>query len=148
MIALAGSKREFAEFEYMEFPLNAGRKVSRPVARLAFSHEGNKQSFYCLIDSGADESASFMEIGESLGINFKDCQKSFVTGLSGEDTPVCRHTITVEVAGRRVPIDVSWQNRKLDPNKDFPFVIGRLSFFDSFDIEFCQRKRKFYIRPA
>jgi hypothetical protein len=71
-----------------------------------------------------------------------------VTGLSGEDTPVCRHTITVEVAGRRVPIDVSWQNRKLDPNKDFPFVIGRLSFFDSFDIEFCQRKRKFYIRPA
>jgi hypothetical protein len=148
VVALAGSKREPVEFEYMEFPLNTGRKVSRPVARLTFEHEGNRRPFYCLIDSGADESASFVEIGEALGIDFKDCPKSFVTGLGGEDILVYKRVIVVEAAGRRVPIDVSWQERKLDPNRDFPFVIGRLSFFDSFDVEFRQHEKKFYIRPA
>jgi len=133
-------------FGYQNFPFG-GRNIRRPVAQFLIENDGRKQSFHCLIDSGADESMSFVEIGKEFGLDFTDAERSYASGIGGDDTLCFKKHILIHVGNRSIPILVLWQNRKMDPSKDFPFVIGRLVFFDKFDVIFEQSKDKFHLKP-
>ncbi|MBI2076536.1 MAG: hypothetical protein HYT72_04790 [Candidatus Aenigmarchaeota archaeon] len=132
-------------FEYILFPLvetesNQLIRKKRPIALLPFvlpemTIEDNTTRIAALIDSGADKSVSFKEIGEGLGLKFFGQATEPISGISGE-TKAWKLPIKVKIGDEEFVIEINWMDKEMDANSDYPFVLGREGIFDKFDIEF------------
>src|SRR3989338_4143855 len=72
------------------FPYIPYNNKLKPIANIKFEYPGGKTlSLLALIDSGADTSCSFVEIGKRLGIDFEDFDKepNAAYGIQGEGIP-------------------------------------------------------------
>jgi len=93
-----------------------------------------------LIDSGADCSVSFREIGEQLGIKFEGKPKEEI-GLVGNVIMGWKAPIQFRIGDNVIECDVRWADEKFDSENDFSFILGRDGLFEMFDIEFTRNKR-------
>lgn len=134
----------------------------RPLARLTIENEDNefKIPYLCLIDSGADETTSFVSIGKDLQINFEKCPKEIVGGIGSDICPNCKNkvpnkliayrkqiNVIIEGYKEKISLDVLWLIKEFDPQTDFAFMMGRKTFFEKFDIIFQENKKKFNFKP-
>lgn len=115
----------------------------RPVILVDFLAPDEKISIASLIDSGADMSVSFKEIGEFLGIKFsgKPDQKieSFGRTLKG-----WKREVEIEFLGQKLSLNVIWITRAVNVEKDIPMIIGRNPLFDRFNIEFKENRKMIF----
>ena len=147
---------------YREFPINKqgsrGKIGSlKPMVELA-SKQNPKNKILALVDSGADSSISFKQIGETyFGLNFskEDEIPNTISGLHTCENFQCkdhphkakcfRKMITFIVEGAtNISLNVIWIDRKINPSEDFLFILGR-DFFTYFDILFKQNEEEFHL---
>ena len=96
--------------------------TERPVILLPFSNPENESiviELNTLVDSGADKSHSFKEIGEVLGIKFPEKASIQMSGLYGTESGWSA-PIQTSIGGKKIIIDVVWANRVFNPEEDFP----------------------------
>ena len=145
--------------DYQEYPINRhgshGELSSmRPV--IDIRHEG--MIIKALVDSGADRSVSFKQVGEVLGLDFTH-DRSVVSNLYGlhrcdregcELNPLCLKTyekpLSFSVGDKQVVLPISWIERKFNVETGFMLILGR-DFFSYFDILFKQRDEQFALFP-
>ncbi len=123
--------------------VNNGKRSQRlrPVIELPFRYaSGESLDISSLIDSGADRSVSFKEVGEGLGIKFVGKPSEPVTGITGEES-AWQKPVYVTIGNETIHIDVLWMDRKFDPDSDFMMSLGREKIFDVFDVSFTRDKK-------
>lgn len=118
----------------------------RPAIRIKFN-PSQKQSFLCLLDSGADLSIFPLSIGNSMGIDFSECDplESPPKQMMGD--------INVRCYKKAVGIYGPWGNEPIyleilwiDSRKVYQ-VLGRKGFFDKFrEVSFCEEKKRIILR--
>ena len=132
----------------MEFPFKAIDTdqlgiIYRPVATVRVKGPKNEVLTEMLIDSGADISIIPFELGSYLGFLIeKNEDIKSLGGISG-GIPVVYRKIRVEIGAFVINIKVAWA-----VVEDVPEILGRVDFFDEFDIEFKQKERKTYLRKV
>ncbi|MEK6887994.1 MAG: hypothetical protein AABX14_03560 [Candidatus Aenigmatarchaeota archaeon] len=113
----------------------------RPVIMLQFQYAEEKPiDIPALIDSGADQSVSFQDIGEILGIKFQGEPTSPVNGITGESN-AWEKPVSVKIGNECILINVFWINRNFDKDSDYMMALGREKIFDTFDISFTRSKK-------
>lgn len=131
------------------FPYIPHRNKLKPLAKIKFNYpEKDGISFAALIDSGADNSCSFVEVGEMLGIDFSqfDKEENVAYGIEGKGLPGYKAPITYWIGDKDITEDVRWLDIKFDPETNYFFVLGRNKVFKEFDIEFQERKERVIFR--
>lgn len=135
-------------FSYIPFPMqkrDGCAQKPRPVILIPFelpekTITENTSRIASLIDSGADKSVSFKEIGESLGIIFSGSPTEPVDGLTGSEK-AWKKPVRMKIGDEILLLEVLWLNRQMDTASDYPFILGRDTLFDAFDIEFVQNSK-------
>lgn len=98
-----------------------------------------KEGVMCLLDSGADKSVFPKDMGDELGIDFSEAKVvDPPTGIAGKIAAKCYSTpLRIEFLGTMFMTEVIWiDNPNISP------VIGRIGFFDEFDVYFKQASDK------
>ena len=149
--------------DYKEYPIekrgNRGKLGSKkPLIELSPKEFPNRK-VWCLIDSGADSSISFKQIGEIyFGLKFSEKERipNDVSGLHTcpdincgqhpKKAPLYLKPIAFQVDGKNITLNVRWIDRGFDPKEDFLFILGR-DFFEYFDIMFKQREQECWLYP-
>jgi len=94
-----------------------------------------------LLDSGADYCAMPHAIAESLGMDISG-KRETIRGIGGKIEAVESKTaITVEKGHERYTIDAAFKV-VFGLEDDFPILLGRKDFFESFRITFDEKERK------
>ncbi len=150
-------------FDYQEYPINRQgsydeKGSKKPIIELT-SEEYPNRKVHCLVDSGADSSISFRQIGEIFfGLKFSNEDKipNTISGLHTcpnfkceehlHKSPVYLKPVKFKIEDKNVTLNVRWMDRGFNPNEDLLFILGR-DFFDYFDILFKQREEQFYLYP-
>ncbi len=98
-----------------------------------------------LVDSGADISAMSQQMAEILGINFSKKEINSAFGIGGEVKSVqTKIKVLIEQKHERYELDLPV---KIILDKyEFPFLLGRIGFFDNFIITFDQSKEKVMLK--
>ena len=127
-------------FEYSLFP--PYKPKPRPVVVLPFWYlDKNKTiELNALIDSGADTSVSFKNIGEQLDIIFGGPTDDVVSGVVGS-CPAWKKPINFKLGNTEFITEVLWMDKKHDADSDFPIILGRDAVFQEFDITFCRNDK-------
>ncbi|MBI2574436.1 hypothetical protein HYV82_00960 [Candidatus Woesearchaeota archaeon] len=131
-------------FDYIPYPPYHPDPRFRPMVKVSFIKDNRKFPTDALVDSGSDITLSFVEIGESLGINFKSPNtkknvelmgfefESEFFGLGKDPIKVYTCPISILMHDRKEIIVVRWICHKMDSNTDFPVVLGQDSLFMCF----------------
>ena len=130
--------------KYESYPHEHSSK--RPAIRIKFD-ESSKQSFLCLLDSGADTSIFPLSIGKKLGIDFSECDpvENPPEQMIGKIKAKC-YKKAVGIYGpwgkETISLEILW----IDSNEVYQ-VLGRKGFFDKFkEVIFCEEKKKIILR--
>ena len=131
------------DFRYKLVPRSNGTATKSPSIPVTF-HTEHKLGVLCLIDSGADISAMPRGIAEALGVDLSGV-RSHAYGIGGM-IPCALATVRVQVGTQRehYQLDVPFQVAL--SSDEFPVLLGRTCFFDTFEITFLQRKRKIRLK--
>ena len=142
-------------FDYQLYPPGETEKY-RPMIRVELAHNESTAGFQALIDSGSDWTISFVEIGQTLGIDFtsqelkSDVEKAGIKfndkieGLTGL-CEVYTTPVILVFGDNEEQIIVRWLKKKLDPGRDFPVILGQDSVFSLYDVHFSRRQKKFFL---
>ena len=146
---------------YQEYPVSRKTRSTettslRPVIDIGIP---GKTKVKAIIDSGADRSISFVEVGTNIfGIDFsKDpLFPHTVSGLHSCSKNDCefhpgnlkQYERSIEFYVDKFPVilNIIWINRRMNPERDFPILLGR-DFFNFFDILFKQAQEIIELYP-
>ena len=123
-----------------------GSALLRPSIRIKFD-EASKQSFLCLLDSGADISIFPLSIGKRLGIDFSECDplERPPEQMIGKIKSKC-YKKAVSIYGSWGKESISLEILWIDSEKVYQ-VLGRKGFFNKFkEVVFCEEKKKIILR--
>ena len=96
-----------------------------------------------LLDSGADYSVAPRQIAESMGLDLGALPHKNVSGLEGGKVKGALGKLSGEIAGHPFKVRCLFTDRN-----DVPSLLGRLDFFDRFDICFDAKKRTVILDPT
>ncbi len=133
------------------FPYIPYNNKLKPIANIKFEYPGGKiLSLLALIDSGADTSCSFVEIGKRLGIDFEDFDKepNAAYGIQGEGIPGYKAPIKYTIGGHEIYEEVTWLDTKFNPQTSYLFILGRIKIFNEFDIVFQEHMKRIIFRKV
>ena len=130
-------------FRYKSVKRPDGSFVKAPLVPVTFI---GKESFdtFALIDSGADISAMPRETAEILGLNIKG-EVSTAYGIGGKVNSI-QTTTTIHIHKGHEDYRLLLPVKVILDNYDFPILLGRLGFFDSFVITFDQKEEKVMLK--
>ena len=133
------------------FPYIPYNNKLKPIANIKFEYVGGKSlSLLALIDSGADRSCSFVEIGERLGIDFEDFdkEKNVAYGIKGDGIPGYKAPIKYTIGGHEIYEEVTWLDTKFNPQTSYLFILGRIKIFNEFDVVFQEHMKRIIFRKV
>ena len=120
--------------------------LKRPTIKIKFNQE-DKQSFLCLLDSGADISIFPLSIGKKLGLDFSEADPIEIAPqqMSGELKCKC-YPKAVSIYGpwddKPISLEILWAD-----SKNISQVLGRKGFFDKFkEVAFSEEKKEVILR--
>lgn len=121
-----------------------GRLKKRPVVEVTLGKNGKNRDFLAVIDSGADVTTMSTQIAEVLGIDWKNCHRGNLLGISGvtQNSYYDKLDITVKALYDTFTIPV------LFTETDIPILLGQEGFFDRYRIKFEKDHDTFEITPA
>jgi hypothetical protein len=125
------------EFDYREERLRIGEVILRPVAKvylLRVEDEWIAEYFY--VDSGADYTLIPYRMGRFLGLEKTASEIKEIGGIGGV-IAVRFAVVPMRIEGHQFDCTIAWAQIE-----QVPFLLGRESVFDCFDVTFQQRKRK------
>lgn len=135
-------KIEYTHKCLFEFPFFKVGKRLYPFIEVDLTYIDNKktkESFMCLLDSGADYTVLPKDLGEELGVDFTELEVvDPPDGIAGKIGVKCyRSSLTIGFLGTSILTDVIWiEKENITP------VIGRTGFFEKFDVYFKQSSDK------
>ncbi|HLC46696.1 MAG TPA: hypothetical protein VJI75_03055 [Candidatus Nanoarchaeia archaeon] len=146
---------------YIEYPISRQGSKGEPASNKPMLEMPitEKRKIACLIDSGADRSISFKNIGEvwfGLKFNKEDEIDKKISGFHSCPDEGCeKHPvkapqylkpISFKMGGKNILLNVIWIDRGQNLDEDVLFVLGR-DFFDYFDVLFKQREEQVWLYP-
>lgn len=109
----------------------------RPSVTLKLRNRKNEVRFFnALIDSGADFAIFPIKAAFSLGIDVKHLQKVPVEAADGHYFDTYHTTIQAEFDNILFPLPIGFV-----AHPDVTQAVGRAGFFDTFKVEFDERKK-------
>ena len=120
--------------------------LKRPAIKIKFNRE-DKQSFLCLLDSGADLSIFPLSIGKKLGLDFSEADPIEIAPqqMSGKLKCKCYSkavSIYCPWDGEPISLEILWAD-----SKNVSQVLGRKGFFDKFkEVAFSEQKKEVILR--
>lgn len=98
--------------------------------------------FMCLVDSGANVSLFHSDVAEALGLKLKKGLKQELGGVAGTITGYL-HRVKCSIAGYPFYCRIVFSEEISTPCP----IIGRLDFFESFNVTFDETDQRIYITP-
>lgn len=95
-----------------------------------------------LIDSGAVVSALPKTMAEELGVNLGELPRITIEGFAGQKTFAYRGEFVVKIGGKEIVIPVVFSENPQASN-----ILGRIGFFDQFNIMFDANDQSIIISP-
>jgi hypothetical protein len=147
----------FLSVPYREYPIlkqGSGGKLGSNKPLIDLEIKNTTRSIPALLDSGADRSISFKDIGEKwFGLEFTN-QDKFLQGISGlhtcnkndcEDHPnkatAYLKPVNFILKEKEINLNIIWLDRPFNAPDDVLLILGR-DFFNNFDILFKQREEE------
>lgn len=121
-------------FDYK--PLPTSKSKIFPLAKIDLLYKNKRQSFWPIIDSGANVSIFPKAVGDALGIDFEGEPES-VEGVLGNFLGYS-HYVNITLGDYKEPISIRALFLMGEP---YP-LLGREGIFDKFDVLFQERLRK------
>ena len=133
------------KYKKIERPPPAGMAYV-PYIPLTFTGPNTSIEVMALLDSGADVSAIPKDVAEILGIPL-DGKREEIGGIGGKVGAI-ESSVNVLVQGSHERYQFNMKVKVILDEHDskFPIILGRLGFFDKFDITFVERHRKVVLR--
>ena len=121
-----------------------GRLKKRPVVEVTLSKNGKSRDFFAVIDSGADVTTMSTQVAEILGIDWKNCRRGNLLGISGitQNSYYDELDITVKTLDDMFTIPVVFTEAII------PILLGQEGFFDRYRIKFEKDHDTFEITLA
>lgn len=121
-------------FEYKPLPNSKGKIY--PLAKIDLLYEKKKQTFWPIIDSGANVSIFPKAVGDALGIDFEG-EPEAVEGVLGTFLGYS-HFVNIKLGDYSQPISIRALFLMGEP---YP-LLGREGIFEKFDVLFQERLKK------
>ena len=96
----------------------------------------------CLVDSGGHISLFHATVAASLGLELKRGKKEHLGGIAGGITSYV-HSVKCSIAGYPFKCRIAFSEEISMPYQ----IIGRLDFFESFNVTFDESDQRIYITP-
>ena len=107
-----------------------------------------KLDVLALLDSGADTTVFSKDIAEIIGAGLSG-EREVVDGIGGQAEAVeTKVTVIVERGHEKYFIRTKAKVILSENREDFPVIIGRLDFFDNFNITFKEKDRKIVLKKV
>ena len=131
-------------FRYKEIKRPNGIIIKAPYIPITLKSEKESLDFIGLIDSGADISVIPREAADILGLKIE--KEDEATGIGGKAKTSDSHlNIKIQKGHEkcefRLPIKILLQE-----NSEIPILLGRLEFFDNFNIIFEQSEQRVLLK--
>lgn len=132
------------KFKYEKLLAGKGASVkeliSVPLIRVDFS---SPPSYFCLVDSGADNTIFHGDIGRDIfGLKIENGEKKTITGISGHQFTGYIHRIQYKLGGWDYEADVVFAD-----NLAFPFgILGRNGFFEFFAVKITHNQESIELK--
>lgn len=126
------------EFDYLK-----KRGQAFPVIDVELSNAGKIIKLKALVDSGASFSVFRPEVAEFLGIEIKNGQPVYLTGIGGRILGYT-HKLAIKIGGRRFVCKIVF-------SKEFTVsfnILGRDNFFMPFLITFMEKQKKIVLETS
>lgn len=121
-------------FEYKPLPNSKGKFY--PLAKIDLLYEKKKQTFWPIIDSGANVSIFPKAVGDALGIDFEG-EPEPIEGVAGTFLGY-PHYVNIRLGDYKESISIRALFMMGEP---YP-LLGREGIFDKFDVLFQERLKK------
>lgn len=123
------------KFEYLtdtRSKTTTGGPKKRPVVEIIINHNGKSREYLAVIDSGADVTTMSTEVAEVFGIDWTQCVKQNLLGISGkmQDSYIGHFDIAVKKMNETLTLPVMFTNANI------PILLGQEGFFDYYRIKF------------
>jgi hypothetical protein len=116
-----------------------GKAINPQITLLIKTVQGYKQMTF-LIDSGAVVSALPKTMAEELGVDLARLPRITIEGFAGQKTFAYRGEMVIKLAQNEVVIPVVFSE-----NPQASKILGRIGFFDQFNITFDANSQKIII---
>jgi predicted aspartyl protease len=132
-------------FRYKIFQPPGGNERKRPMIPVTFINGDESVETLALLDSGADFVALSKEMAEVLGLDLSGPQANCTTPSGAAQTTETKVTIKIGRNHESYALVVPVKVLLLD-SSGTPPLLGRIGFFDEFEITFNQRSEKIYLK--
>lgn len=123
----------------------SGKARRRPFIPVTFTNGEKCFDALALLDSGADFVAISKGLAETLGLDLSGARKPCVTPSGTAETVETK--VCIKIAGKHEGYALTVPVRVLLVEKnDTPPLLGRIGFFDGFEITFNQRMEKVWLK--
>ena len=123
-----------------------GEKIIRtPSIPITLNGESEHVDTVVLIDSGADISVISMSMADLLGLKLENEEE--VTGIGGK-IKASHSNVSLKIEKGHESYSLRLPIKVLPKEIEIPVLLGRLVFFDSFDISFEQTKNKISLKKT
>jgi len=108
----------------------------------------NELDVLALLDSGADTTAFSKDIAEIIGADLSG-KRELVDGIGGKVKAV-ETTVTITIQHRHERYFIRTKAKVIlgEHEENFPIIIGRLGFFENFDITFKEKEGKIVLKKV
>jgi hypothetical protein len=128
-------------FEFIEKSNSLGEFSLVPYLPLSLSSSDNSIAVSGLLDTGASVNVLPYEIGAQLGLNWDSCQTSVILAGNLANFPAKGVILSAKVdIFAPVPLVFAWTQAK-----NTPLLLGRVNFFQEFDVCFYGSQLAFEI---
>ena len=125
------------EFDYRQERLRTGEVIFRPVAKVCLLRAGSEWiAEYFYVDSGADYTLIPYRMGRFLGLDRIASEVKEIGGIGGV-IGVRFAVVPMKIEEHQFDCTIAWAQIER-----VPFLLGRESVFEYFDIAFQQRMKK------
>ncbi|HLG31292.1 MAG TPA: hypothetical protein VI387_13870 [Candidatus Brocadiales bacterium] len=125
------------EFDYRQERLRTGEVIFRPVAKVRLLRAGSEWiAEYFYVDSGADYTLIPYRMGRFLGFDRIASEVKEIGGIGGV-IGVRFAVVPMKIEEHQFDCTIAWAQIER-----VPFLLGRESVFEYFDIAFQQRMKK------
>ncbi|HTY43692.1 MAG TPA: hypothetical protein VMC80_00410 [Patescibacteria group bacterium] len=126
-------------FKYKSVKLESGDVIYRPLIPLTLIGLNERLDIIAILDSGSDMSVIPKDVAEILGVRL--LLDTELSGITKDKVKAKQGNISISFGKGRENYNL--QIPILIPEKeDIPLVVGRIGFFDKFDITFSEKERK------
>ena len=126
------------EVPYRDKPDQFGGTVCNPVLEVeVLTVDLGYQPFFFLLDSGADCTIVPKDMAKLLGVILPRSAETWLEGIGAGRMAAHRHTLSLRIQGEDFQVACL-----ITKSNSVPFLLGRVDFFDAFNIAFDNQNQK------